>query len=62
MDKKIMKFVDTEIEKNKFLQQNSPILLNEQDINGIVVFNKLLFSKQDFRYFIGFKDDKKIRP
>ena len=60
MDKKIMKFVYTEIEKNKFRQHNSPISLNEKDIKEIVVFNKFLFSKQDFRYFIGFRDDKKL--
>ena len=32
------------------------------DINKIVVSNKLNFGKQDFKYFIGCKDSKKIRP
>ena len=31
------------------------------DINKIVISNKLPFHKQDFIYFIGYKDDKKIR-
>ena len=28
----------------------------------IVVSNKLSFSIQDFKYFIGYKDNKKIKP
>ena len=30
------------------------------DINKIVESNKLLFGKQDIRYFTGYKDDKKL--
>ena len=32
------------------------------DINKIVVFTKLLFGKQDFRYLIGYKNSEKIGP
>ena len=59
MDRKIIKFDDTEIKKYKFHQNNNPILINDVDINKIVVSNKLLFNKQDFMYFIGYKDEKK---
>ena len=31
-------------------------------INEIVSSNKLPFGKQDFKYFIGYKDSEKIRP
>ena len=48
MDKKIIKFDDTETEEY--------ILINDVDINKIVVSNKLPFGKQDFKYFIGYKD------
>ena len=34
-------------------------MINNVDINKIVAFNKLPFSKQDFKYFIGYKDAKK---
>ena len=51
MDKKIVKFDDTETKKYKFHQSKSPISLNGIDINKIVVSNKLPF---------GEKDDKKI--
>ena len=32
------------------------------DINKIVVSNKVSFCKKDFKNFIGYKDDKNIRP
>ena len=38
------------------------ILKNKKDINNIVVSNKICFSKNSFKYFIGYKDTKKIRP
>ena len=41
--------------------QISPILINEIDINDIVVSSKHPFCKQDFTYFIDYKDDKKIK-
>ena len=37
-------------------------MINATDINKIVVFNKLPFGKQDFKYFICYKDNKKIKP
>ena len=61
MDKKIIKFPETEVKKNKFHQNKSPILMNDIDINRIVVSNTLHLGKQDFRYFIGYKNDKRIR-
>ena len=49
MDKKIMKFDDTEIEEYEFHQHKSHISINDMDINEIVVSNKLLFHKQGFK-------------
>ena len=62
MDKKYIKFDDTEIEEDKFDKHKNPISINDIYINKIVVSNKLPFSKQDFKYFIGYKDKKNIRP
>ena len=56
MDKKIMKFDHTEIEKYKFHQNKSPISINNIDID------KLPFGKHDFEYFISYKYSAKIRP
>ena len=57
MDKKIIEFDVTEINQYK-----SPISINDIDINKIVVSNMFSFGKQDFKYFIGYKDNKEIRP
>ena len=61
MDKKTIKFNETEIKKNKFHEYEIPILIDDIDVNKIVVSNKISFGKNDFKYFIGYKDAKKIR-
>ena len=45
MDKKIIKFDDTEIEEYEFRQYKSPLLINDIDINEIVVSNMFPFPK-----------------
>ena len=51
------------VKKQKFQGNDSPISINDIDINKIVVSNKLPFRKQGFINFVGQKDDKKkIRP
>ena len=62
MDKKVIKFDETEIEEYEFHQDKSPILISNIDINEIVVSNKFPFAKMDFKYFIGHKDNKETRP
>ena len=62
MDEKIIKLDGNKIEEYKFHQYKSSISINEIDINNIVVSNKFSFDKQDFEYFIGCKDNKKIKP
>ena len=52
---------DTEIEEFQFRQYKSLILINNIDINEIAVSNKFLFSKQDFKYFLGYKDNQEIK-
>ena len=37
-------------------------MINDVDINEIVVSNKFPFGKQDFEYYVGYKDNKEIRP
>ena len=43
-------------------QHKSPISINDVDISKIVVSNKVNFGKKGFRYFIGYKNGKKVRP
>ena len=37
-------------------------MINDVDINEIVVCSKFPFAKQDFKYFISYKENKEIRP
>ena len=62
MDKKIKQFDETEIEKYKFYQHKSPFLIDNIDFNTIVVSNEITFGKEDFNFFIDYKDAKKIKP
>ena len=60
--KKYIKFDDTEIEKHKFRQYKSPISIDNIDANKMVVSDKISFGKIEFKYFVSYKDAKKIRP
>ena len=61
MGKDVITFDDIEIEKKqKFHYHKSPISIYNIDINKIVVSSKVHFG--GFKYFIGYKNDKKIRP
>ena len=57
-----MKFGDIEIQKQKFHHHKESISIKNIDINKIVVSNKVSFGKKAFKYFIGYKYAKKIRP
>ena len=37
-------------------------MINKIDIDKIVVSNKFPLGKQDFNYFISYKNNKKIKP
>ena len=56
MDKKIITFDDTEIEKYKFYQCKSLISIDNTDFNKIVVSNQTSFGKTGFKYLIGYQD------
>ena len=59
---KVIKFGDIEIQKQKSHQQKGPISIQNIDINKTVVSNKVSFGKKGFKYFIGYKDTKKMNP
>ena len=48
--------------KQKFHQHKRLISIKNIDINKIVVSNKVFFGKKGFKYFIGYKHAKKVRP
>ena len=49
-----------EIEKQNFHQHKKPILIKNININKIVVSNKVSFGKKGFKYFVCYKDAKKL--
>ena len=60
MNKKVIKFDDTVTEKYKLHQYRRPISIDNIDVNKRVVSNKIFFGKNDFKYFIGYEDAKKL--
>ena len=62
MDREIINIDDTEIQEYEFHQCESPSLINDIDINGIVASNEFGFGKQAFKKATGYKDNKEIRP
>ena len=61
MEETIIKFGDIEIQKQNFHQHKRPIPIKKNvDINKIVVSTKVSFVKETFKYFIGYKDSRKI--
>ena len=58
---KIIKFGNIEIQKQKFHQHKGPISIKNIHINKTAVSNKVSFGKSGFKYFIGYKDGKKIK-
>ena len=59
--KEIIMFGNIEVEKQKFHQSKRPIWINNMDISKIVVPNRVPFGKKDFKYFVGYEEDKKVR-
>ena len=63
MEKIIIEFEDIEIQKQKFHQHIRPISMKIININKIIVLsNKVSSGKKGFKYFIDYKNSRKIRP
>ena len=60
MEKTIVKFGDTKIEKHKFHHYKRPTSKKEIDINKTFVSNKVYFDKKGFQCLIGYKDAKNL--
>ena len=50
---------DTELEQYRFHRYKQPILIENIYVDELVVSNKISLGKNDFKYFIGYKDTKK---
>ena len=61
MGKNIITFGDIEVVKEKFHHFKSPILVGIESVNKVIVSNKIPFYKKGFKYFVGYKDDRKVK-
>ena len=61
MEKAVIKIGDNEIEKYKFSQNRKSVSMKKIDVDKIVS-NKVSVGEKGFKYFIGYKDAKNIRP
>ena len=63
MNKKLIVFGDTEIEKQKFHCHKILVLIDDVDIDKILILNKILFGKNGLKLFVGYNyKDKKVKP
>ena len=60
MDKKIIKFDDTDIEEYEFHQYKSPISINDIDVKEIVLSNKFTLDKKSLNISLVTKIIKKL--
>ena len=58
--KQIIRFGNIEIEKQKFHQDKSTILIENIDVNKIIVSNKFSFGEKGFKCSVNNKDAKKL--
>ena len=59
MGKETIRFGNIEINKQKFHNHKNPISVYEVNIDRIVIFSRVSFGKTGFKYFIGYKNNKK---
>ena len=62
MDKKVWSLVILKLKNLNFINTKPLFQLRHVDITKIVLSNKVPFGIKGFKYFIGNKDDKKVRP
>ena len=61
MNKDIITFSDIEIEKRKFHCSKDSVDVKHVGIDKVTKSNQVSFSKKYFKYFIGFKNDEKVK-
>ena len=62
MSEQTLKFGDIVVNKEEFHACKQAIALNLVDINKIVISDKFNHRDNEFKYFIGNKDDNIVRP
>ena len=58
MSEKTLKFNNIRVNKKKFHKSKQPIDLMSVNTEHIVTYDKFKHSDEDFKYFIGYQEDK----
>ena len=62
MSEKTLKFNNVKIHKKEYQKSKQAIGLDSVDTDKIVVSDKFKHSEEGFKYFIGYQEDKIIKP
>ena len=62
MSEKTLKFNNVKIHKKEYQKSKQAIGLDSVDTDKIVVSDKFKHSEEGFKYFIGYQEDKTIKP
>ena len=54
MTKEILRFGNMKIEKHKFCHYESPVILEDVDIDNTLFSNKISFGSKSYKYFIDY--------
>ena len=62
MREKTLKFNNIRLNKKEFHKSKQPIDLMSANVDEIVISDKFKHSNEGFKYFIGYQDDKIVKP
>ena len=62
MGEKTLKFNNIKVNKKEFHRSKQAIELDLVDTGNIIVSDRFKHSEEDFKYFIGYQDDKIVKP
>ena len=62
MSEKTLKFNNIKLNRKEFHKSKKPIDLMSVNVDQIVVSDKFKHNNESFKYFIGYKEDKIIKP
>ena len=62
MSEKTLKFNNIRLNKKEFHKSKEPIDLMSVNVDQIVVSDKFKHSDEGFKYFIGYQEDKIVKP
>ena len=62
MSEKTLKFNNIRVNKKEFHKSKQAIDLNLINVDQIVVSDKLKHRDEGFKYFIGYQEDKIVKP